>query len=153
MADKIVIFYPQSFWFMIKYFLDKGVRIQVERNPMSLTKISEYDIVFNLARFGYKEMGTKIIQGTPIGIEYIITGILLKKDNVRRIESIPIIIAKNEKKINYVLLVFLVTKFKIKGTLYRVLKILDALRPTKDVKNVIKDIKDTFTQKAFSANQ
>jgi len=151
MADKITIFYPQSFWFTIKYILDKGTRIQVERNPVSLTKISESDIVFNLARFGYKEMGTKITQGTPIGIEYIITEMLLKKNNVRRIESIPIIIAKNEKKINYDLLVFLATKFKIKGILYRILKILDTLRPTKDVKNVIKDIKDTLIRKAVPA--
>ena len=153
MADKITIFYPQSFWFTIKYLLDKGARIQVERNPVSLAKILESDIVFNLARFGYKEMGTKITQGNPIGIEYLITSILVKKDNVRRLESIPIILAKNKGKINYSLLVFLATKFKMIRQLYNILKVLDEITPTKEVKEVMKEITGAVKQKVKTDQQ
>ena len=147
MADKIAIFYPQAFWFMIKSLLDKGIRIKVEEKSISLAKISEQDIVFNLARFGYKEMGTKIIQGKPIGIEYIVTSILVKKDNIRRLEAMPIILAKNKEKINYSLLVFLATKFKKIQQLCNILKILDELTPTKEIKQVMKEINYTVRQK------
>jgi len=147
MHDKIVLFNPQGFWLMIKNILDKGVRIQVDEKSISLTKVSEQDIVFNLARFGYKEMGTKIIQGKPIGIEYIVTSILMKKNNIRRLEAIPIILAKNNAKINYALLVFLASKFKVIQQLYNVLKILDALKPTNEVRSIMKEISNAVVQK------
>ena len=150
MSDKIVIFYPQTFWFMIKNLLDKGIRIKVEEKSISLAKISEQDIVFNLARFGYKEMGTTITQGNPIGIEYLVTSILVKKDNVRRLESIPIILAKNKEKINYSLLVFLATKFKRVRQLYNILKVLDEITPTKEVKEVMREITDAVKQKVMT---
>ena len=153
MSNKIVIFYPQTFWFMIKNLLDKGIRIKVEEKSISLTKISEQDIVFNLARFGYKEMGTKITQGKPIGIEYLITSILVKKDNIRRLEAIPIILAKNKEKINYTLLVFLVTKFKMILQLHNILKVLDEFTPTKEVKEVMSEIKDTVLKKVKTDQQ
>jgi len=153
MSDKIAIFYPQTFWFMIKNILDKGIRIKVEEESIALAKISEQNIVFNLARFGYKEMGTKITPGKPIGIEYLVTSILVKKDNVRRLEAIPIILAKNKEKINYSLLVFLATKFKMIRQLYNILKVLDEITPTKEVKEIMKDITDAIKQKVKTDQQ
>lgn len=153
MSDKIAIFYPQTFWFMIKNLLDKGIRIKVEEDPISLSKISEQDLVFNLARFGYKEMGTKITQGKPIGIEYLVTSILIKKDNIRRLEAIPIILAKNKEKINYSLLVFLATKFKMIRQLYHILKVLDEITPTKEVKQIMRAITDAVKQKVMTDQQ
>jgi len=153
MSDKIVIFYPQTFWFMIKNLLDKGIRIKVEGESISLAKILEQDVVFNLARFGYKEMGTKITQGKPIGIEYLVTSILIKKDNIRRLEAIPIILAKNKEKINYPLLVFLATKFKVIRQLYNILKILDEITPTKEVKQIMREITDAVKQKVMTDQQ
>ena len=153
MSDKIAIFYPQAFWFMIKSLLDKGIRIKVEEKSISLTRISEQDIVFNLARFGYKEMGTRITQEKPISIEYIVTSILVKKDNIRRLEAMPIILAKNKEKINYSLLVFLATKFKRIQQLYNILKVLDELTPTKEVKSVIKEINYAVRQKVKTDQQ
>lgn len=153
MSNKIVIFYPQTFWFMIKNLLDKGIRIKVEEKSISLTKISEQDIIFNLARFGYKEMGANITQGKPIGIEYLVTSILVKKNNIRRLEAIPIILAKNKEKINYPLLVFLVTKFKMILQLHNILKVLDELTPTKEVKEVMREIKDTVSKKVKTDQQ
>jgi hypothetical protein len=153
MSDKIVIFYPQTFWTMIKNIIDKGIRIKVEEKSISLTKISDSDVVFNLARFGYKEMGTTIIPGEPIGIEYIVTSILLKKDNIRRLEAIPIILAKNNEKINYSLLVFLASKFKVIRQLYNILKVLDAFKPAKEVQDVMNEIKDTMIHKVKTDQQ
>lgn len=153
MSDKIVIFNPQNFWLMIKSLIDKGMRIQVEEETISLAKISEQDIVFNLARFGYKEMGARIAQGKLIGIEYLVTSILVKKDNIRRLEAIPIILAKNKEKINYSLLVFLATKFKMILQLYNILKVLDEITPTKEVKQVMREITDAVKQKAKTDQQ
>ncbi|QLH06671.1 hypothetical protein C5F50_05965 [Nitrosopumilus ureiphilus] len=153
MSDKIAIFYPQAFWLMIKNLLDKGIRIKVEEESISLAKISEQDIVFNLARFGYKEMGTKITQGKAIGIEYLVTSILVKKDNVRRLEAIPIILAKNKEKINYSLLVFLVTKFKMIRQLYNILKVLDEITPTEEVKQIMREITGAVKQKVKTDQQ
>lgn len=153
MSDQIAMFYPQTFWFMIKNLLDKGIRIKVEEKSISLAKISEQDTVFNLARFGYKEMGTKITQGKLIGIEYLVTSILVKKDNIRRLESIPIILAKNKEKINYSLLVFLATKFKMIRQLYNILKVLDEITPTKEVKQIMREITDAVKQKVKTDQQ
>lgn len=140
MSDKIVMFYPQTFWFMIKNLLDRGIRIKVEEESISLERISEQDIIFNLARFGYKEIGTKITQGKPIGIEYLVASILIKKDGIRRLEAIPIILAKNNGGINYRLLVFLATKFKMIRQLYSILKVLEGIAPTKEVKQIMREI-------------
>ncbi|QLH11252.1 hypothetical protein [Nitrosarchaeum sp. AC2] len=147
MYDKIVLFSPQAFWLMIKNILDKGMKIQVDEKPISLTKISDQDIVFNLARFGYKEMGTKVIQSRAIGIEYVVTAILVKKDNIRRLEAIPIILAKNNEKVNYSLLVFLASKFKVIQQLYNILKVLNELKPTKEVQQIMKEISNAMVQK------
>ncbi len=147
MSDKIAIFCPQTFWFTIKNLLDRGIRVIVEREPISLAKTSEQDIVFNLARFGYKEIGADITQGRHMGIEYLVTSILIKKDNIRRLEAIPIILAKNKEKINYSLLVFLVTKFKMIRQLYNILKVLDEITPTEKVKQVMKEVDETVLKK------
>lgn len=142
LADKVVLFYPQNFWMEIKTALEKGIRIKIEEQETNPAKISEQNVAYNLARFGYKEMGTKIIQGKPIGIEYIITSILLKKDSIRRIEAIPVILAKNDEKTNYSLLVFLATKYGILRELYGILKALNAVKQMNGITNAVKALAD-----------
>ena len=142
LSDKIVLFHPQAFWTDIKEAIEKGIRIKAEGQKTHPVKISELGFVYNLARFGYQEMGTKITQGMQISMEYIIVGILLKKDSVRRIESIPIILAKNKEKINYNLLVFLATKYNVLRQLCHILKILDKLKPTDEVKTAISELEN-----------
>lgn len=146
MSYKIAIFDPQTFWLVIKNLLDRGIRIRVAE-PVSPTRISQQDIAFNLARFGYKEMGVDIVPGKPIGIEYLAASILIKKDSIRRLEAIPIILAKNTGKVNYHLLVFLASKFKAVRQLYKILKTLDAARPTQEVKQIVGEIKEEAVQK------
>ncbi len=102
----------------------RGSKIIAEEGETNPAKITEEDLVFNLARFGYTEFGPKIKQGKMICIEYIIAAILFHND-ARRIDAIPIILAKNSKKTNYGVLLFLARKYDFEG---RILGILKALR-------------------------
>ncbi len=139
--NKIVLFHPQIFWMEIKEISSNGTYIKIEEYQTHPGKIRDIDLSFNLARFGYTEMGTKISSDAKsIGIEYIITSILVKKDNVRKLEAIPIILAKNNEKINYPLLMFLASKFQVTRQIYNILKILDVLKPTKEVQSAIKEM-------------
>ncbi len=92
-----------------------------ETNP---AKIKERDMIYNLARFGYVEFGPQIKQGRTVCLEYVITAILFQND-ARRTDAIPIMIAKNTKKINYDLLLFLSRKYNFEG---RILGMLRTLR-------------------------
>lgn len=122
---KITIFNPEVFWDDIKdIFQDYLKRIKhqdtknFETNP---NFISTQELEYNLAKFGYIEFGSTIKKSKDIAIEYIITSILLK-DDLRKIESIPILILKNINIINIELLTFLCTKY---GVIDRLLNIFD----------------------------
>ena len=110
-AKKIVFFCPEAFWNEIKGIAEEAEikAITIETKP---SKISEADIVYNLSRFGYKEFGPTILQAKKYCIEYIIAALLLS-DNARRLEAIPIILAKNEFRSN-LLAFFSQEKRKIK---------------------------------------
>lgn len=124
LCNKIAALYPQGFWMSVRGKILRGSKIIAEEIETNPAKISEEDLIFNLARFGYTELGPKIKQGKLICIEYIITAILFQND-ARRIDAIPIIIAKNTKKTNYDLLLFLARKYNFEG---KILGILLALR-------------------------
>lgn len=134
-SDKITFLHPQTFWLDIRSALEKGLQIRIEETETNPAKISEQDLVYNLARFGYREIGLEIKQGKDICIEYIITAILLR-NKARRIEAIPIILAKN--KSNYNLLIFLSQKYEVAGRLLGLLKILNKIKkPAKEVREAI----------------
>jgi hypothetical protein len=101
----------------------RGTKIIVEENETHPAKISGENLVFNLARFGYTEFGPKLEQGRPICMEYIISAIMFHKD-ARRMDAIPIILAKNSKKANYGLLLFLARKYDFEGKMLGILKAL-----------------------------
>lgn len=122
--NKISTLYPQSFWMTIRGAVLRGIKIIVEENEMHPAKITEEALVFNLARFGYTELGPKIKQGNMICIEYIVSAIMFQND-ARRMDAIPIILAKNSKKTNYDLLLFLARRYDFEG---KILGILKALR-------------------------
>jgi len=121
--NKIVILHPQDFWMTTKIAVENGIKIIAEKDETNPAKIIEEDLVFNLARFGYTELGPKIKQGRLICLEYIISKIMLSKDE-RRTDAVSIILAKN-KNTNYDLLLFLGRKFDFSG---KILGILNALR-------------------------
>jgi len=136
LSDKITFFSPEDFWITIKTALIKDIRIKTEEG-MNPAKITEQHLIYNLNRFGYKEMGTRIEQGKKICIEYIIASILLQED-ARRIQSIPILLIKN--KINYNLLIFLCKKYKKTGELFGILKILNKIKENNEIKNAIRTL-------------
>ena len=121
--NKIATFHPQDFWLEIRKVIEIGIKITMEESETHPAKISEDDIVFNLARFGYTEFGPRIKQGKLICIEYIIIATLFNNDS-RRIDAIPIIIAKNSDKTNYDLLLFLAQKYGFGGRIFGILRTL-----------------------------
>ena len=155
--DKIAILHPQDFWLEVKNVTGKGIKISAISHETSPAKISEEDIVFNLARLGYTEIGSKVRQGKPFCIEYVISSIMFHND-ARRIDAVPVIIAKNPK-ISYDLLLFLARKCGFGGRMLGILRtlrdlaahemktadepirLLEAMR-TKEVKADAKSIKE-----------
>lgn len=121
LRNKISILHPQDFWLTIRNEIEKGSKIitEGETNP---AKITEQELVFNLARFGYTELGPKIKEGKQICIEYVITAIMFH-DDARRIGAIPVILAKNPKT-DYDLLLFLARKYGFEGKMLGLLKAL-----------------------------
>lgn len=134
LSDKIAFVNPHAFWIEIKDALNKGIKIRIDEEETNPAKIAEKDLVYNLARFGYKEIGLEIKSGENICIEYIIISILMRNE-VRRIEAIPIILAKN--KTNYNLLIFLSQKYGMSGKLLGLLKVLNKLKPAKETQEAI----------------
>lgn len=124
LSNKITFHSPQDFWAHISAALAKGYRLRLLEGKTNPARISEKDLTFNLLRFGYKEIGPELEEGQRICIEYITASILMKGD-ARRIEAIPIILAKN--KPNYDLLIFLSQKYRLSG---RLLGLLTALERT-----------------------
>ena len=135
LCNKTVFFCPQEFWNEIRAIIEKRIDIKTEEMKINPAKISERDLIYNLARFGYKEFGLIAKQGKKICIEYIITSLLMQ-DDARRIEAIPIIMAKHNFNSN--LLIFLSQKFNLSERLLSLLKILANNAPNKEVDYAIK---------------
>lgn len=139
LKNKLILFRPQTFWIEIKEAIIKGLEIKT-RDITKPMEISEFEHIYNLGRFGYNELGNKIRYGEQIGIEFLITSILLKQENIRHVEAIPVILAKNEDKINYDLLVFLSMKYGTIQKLYGILKAVNAIKPMKKLSKAIKEL-------------
>ncbi len=129
LSNKITFHSPQDFWAHISAALAKGYRLTLLEGETNPARISEKDLTFNLLRFGYKEIGRQSRDGQRICIEYITASILMKGD-ARRIEAIPIILAKN--KPNYGLLIFLSQKYRLSGRLLGLLSVLERTRHSKE---------------------
>lgn len=139
---------PQSFWSEIRAIAEK-TEIKTIRTETKPAKISDSDLVFNLNRFGYREFGTNVEQGKKFCIEYITTAILLL-DEARRLEAIPIILAKNNFKSS--VLAFLSLKFRTAGKLMGLLKILRAIKPAREIDEML-DILNVFDIEEIPADK
>ncbi len=136
--NKIVILHPQDFWLVIKNAAEKGIKICANQDETNPAKISEKDLIFNLTMLGYTEFGPKIKQGKLFCIEYVISSIMFHND-ARRIDAIPVIIAKNPK-ISYDLLLFLARKYGFVGKMYGILRALQNL-VTHEIKTINEPIR------------
>lgn len=147
-AKQTTFFCPEAFWNEIKEIAEE-TEIKTITTETKPDKISEDAIVYNLSRFGYKEFGPTILQTNKYCIEYIITALLLSND-ARRIEAIPIILAKNEFKSN--LLAFLSQKYRITSKLLGLLKILQSIKPNNRITGTI-SILETFDEEETPADE
>lgn len=140
-ADKVVFFNPQNFWTVIKVAAERNIPVRTEEKETIPERISEQDLVYNLARFGYKQIGTQQIpaQGErrrrDICIEYIAAALLAQRD-VRRIEAVPVILAKNS--VNFDVLFFLSQKYRLSSRLLGLLKVFQEVVPRKDSEAIIR---------------
>lgn len=148
LTKKTVYFCPQSFWNIIKRTSEEAEikTITTETQP---TSIPPSDLIYNLARFGYKEFGLNIEQGKSYCIEYLTTALLLLED-ARRYEAVPIILAKNTFKPN--LLAFISQKFGTTGNLLGILKMLQSIKPTNKIEETIR-ILDVFNVNEIQADE
>ena len=121
LSRRTALFAPDLFWGRIRNAWAHGIRIQFDREETDPAKVTERDLVHNLARFGYSEIGTSPKDGRDLGIEYLVAAVLLKGD-ARRIQAIPVILAKNQAE--YDLLLFLAKKYGVQGQLYGLLRVL-----------------------------
>lgn len=141
LADLIAFFSPENYWREIKRIQSIGITAKILDDEIIPAEISEKDLIYNLARFGYKEFGHSIQHANDICIEYIITAIL-QSNNIRMIEAIPIILAKNDEEINYRMLLFLCQKYSLLGKLLGLLQILNELRSTEKTKETTAELQN-----------
>ncbi len=137
LKDQTTIIKPDEFWAVIR----ENHRIYIEdeiRFP-----IPEKDMVYNLNRFGYREIGEKMQEGKKICPELIITGILASGAS-RKKEAVPILLSKN--KISYPLLIFLCKKYNKLDVLLGLLKVLNKINSTEEVENTIKILENIGTE-------
>lgn len=147
LADKIAIYGPQNFWHAIQLIAEKGMPTKIAKSETARPRISEADLVYNMARFGYIEMGTRVSkERKDICIEYTIAAMIAQGD-VRRIEAVPVLLAKNST--NYDMLLFIAKKFKFSESLLGLLQALaDIIPEKKDVQYAIKVMKEMMRVKA-----
>ena len=126
--NQIILLYPQNYWSNVKEIFNKNIRLNnnYKTNP---GKISKSDLIYNLNRYGYKEIGSVISEGIDLRLEFIILSILLSKD-ARKKEAIPILIKKNissKNDLNFELLLFYLKKYNKLEEIFAYLKILHDL--------------------------
>lgn len=134
LSSSVCVFSPQAFWSEMLEAERKGLRIRLEEVGTDPRKVPENELVYNLARFGYKEFGTEAKQSREILKELLATSLLLSRD-VRRIEAVPVILAKGRTR--WDLLVFLAQKYGTAGRLLGLLRALNHAKPTKEVSEAI----------------
>ncbi|WP_337863053.1 hypothetical protein [Nitrososphaera sp.] len=140
LADKITFYGPQNFWHAIQVIAEKGIPIKIAKSETSPHKISEQDLVYNMAKFGYNEMGTRLTKEREMCIEYTVAAMMAQGD-ARRIEAVPVLLAKNT--VNYDMLIFLARKFKLIGKLMGLIQALSDIIPEKkDLQYAIKVMKE-----------
>jgi len=132
--EQIAFLYPQNFWFLVGQSAKTGIGAE-RLKEVNVAKIPEKDLVYNMERFGYREIGTIPEEGNKMCLECTITSMLLS-GGARRIEAIPILLAKN--KPNYSLLIFLSRKYNMEGRLLGLLKVLQRIKGNEGVEYAIK---------------
>jgi DNA-binding transcriptional ArsR family regulator len=134
LSNKAAFLTPDVFWTHMRNAVLHGSNVRFDSGRTHPGKISERDLVYNLSRFGYKELGSDIEMGQEICIEYIVTSLLLRGD-ARRREAIPVLLAKND--VDYGLLIFLSQKYGVADRLYGHLLAVADISPAGEIEKAI----------------
>ena len=137
LADEVAFHKPQDLWAAIRDAVVHGLALRFLRPATNPAKIPERDLVTNLARFGYREMGTRAGSGEELCLELVLTALLMQGD-ARRIGAIPALLAKNP--VDYSLLVFLARRHSVDGALLGLLRALDQIRPDRVVRDAVESL-------------
>jgi len=137
-SSQTVLTYGENYWLEIMKLSNEGIPISGagEINP---AKIDESEVIYNLALFGYKELGGAIEKGRDYCMETIIISLFLSED-ARRMEAIPIILNKNlerGRKIIFNLLIFLALKYGKERKLLGYLQYLNDHKKNDELANAI----------------
>lgn len=139
LSDKIGIYLPQSFWNLIRNAYMHGLRIRFDNERTNPSKIKESDVAYNLAKFGYKELGPEIRRGKDYSMEYIISSILMGEDP-RRAAAASILISKNLP--SFELLEFLSMRHGFAEKLLSLLETINDISPAPEFSDAISALKE-----------
>ena len=134
LSDMVVLYMPQKFWKFIRNAVVHGMLIRFDLDRTDPSKIGEKDIAYNLARLGYREIGSEAERGRDISVEYIVSSALLGEDK-RRIAAVPVLLAKN--KVDYSILVFLSRRYGFAERLLGVLVALIKVAPSREIDHAV----------------
>jgi hypothetical protein len=123
-------------------WLSSRFRITLSQSETNPAKIPERDMIFNLSRLGYKEIGPESHQGEKISLEYIITSILITED-ARRNDAIPMLMTKS--RASYNLLIFLSQKYHVSPKLLGLLIALNNIAPKNELSQAIQSLETLHT--------
>lgn len=130
----VVLYMPQKFWGLIRDAMVHGMRIRFDLDRTDPSKIGEKDLTYNLARLGYREIGSETETGQDFSVEYIVSSALLGEDK-RRIVAVPVLLAKD--KIEYSILVFLSRRYGFAEKLLGVLVALIKVAPSREIDHAV----------------
>lgn len=134
LIDVVVLYMPQNFWRLIRDAVVHGMRIRFDPDRTDPSKIGEKDLAYNLARLGYREIGSEEERGQDLSVEYVVSSALLGEDK-RRIAAVPVLLAKN--KIDYAILVFLSRRYGFAEKLLGVLIALIKVAPSREIDHAV----------------
>ncbi len=143
LSNGITFHSPHALWAEVSNAIRNGLSIRFESKETHPSKISEKDLAYNLARFGYREIGPELRAGQDICIEYVIIAIMMQGD-ARRIQAIPIILAKN--KATYSLLIFLAQKYNMADRLLGLLRTLNRIKPRRETELAVGILESMVTK-------
>lgn len=146
LMDKIAISSPQAFWAMLMQAMQEGRRILAQE----YIKPKEDDLMHNMARLGYREIGWKPEKAQNYSIEPLIAEILAK-GSARMNEAVPILLSKN--KADYSLLIFLCRRTRLTGKLLGILSAMKKIKSSKELEIAIRIISGIYGEKAIKADE
>ncbi|MDI6736907.1 MAG: hypothetical protein QME12_00120 [Nanoarchaeota archaeon] len=146
LMDKIAISSPQAFWAVLMQAMKEGRRILLQE----YIKPKEDDLMHNMARLGYREIGWKPEKAMDYSIEPLIAEILAK-GSARMNEAVPILLAKNP--LDYSLLIFLCRRTRLAGKLLGILSAMKKIKSSKELEIAIRIIYGIYGEKEIKADE